>query len=216
MLLGTKVGMTQLFTDEGRCVPVTMVKVSPATVVRTKTNDKEGYMSVQVGYGVQKETRLNKARKGEVGDANYRALKEWRASDADPERQAELDKLEVGAVLDTTQFAIGDTVTVSGISKAKGFQGVVKRWNFAGAPKTHGQKHTLRAPGSIGATGPQRVFKGLKMAGRTGGDRITTKNLEVSHIDAENNLLYIKGAIPGRKGTEIEVVKTPSKKKKQS
>jgi len=215
MLLGKKVGMTQLFTDEGRCVPVTRVSIMPATVVRKKTAETDGYESVVVGYGEQKEQRLNKARKGEVGDANYRAMREWRAPDSDPERAEALEKLAVGDVLDLSQFEVGDTITVSGVSKAKGFQGVVKRWNFAGAPKTHGQKHTLRAPGSIGATGPQRVFKGLKMAGRTGGDRVTVKNLTVAFIDTDNNEIYVEGAVPGRKDSPIEVVKTPSKKKKQ-
>ena len=217
MLLGKKVGMTQIFTDEGRCVPVTMVQIMPATVTRTKTIDKEGYESVQVGYGTQKEQRLNKSRKGEIGESNYRALKEWRADKvANPERYEALGKMNAGDVLSADFFSVDDVITVSGTSKAKGFQGVVKRWNFGGAPKTHGQKHTLRAPGSIGATGPQRVFKGLKMAGRTGGDRITVKNLSVAHVDADANVLYIKGAVPGRKDTLIEMVKTPSKKKKQN
>jgi large subunit ribosomal protein L3 len=216
MLIGKKVGMTQLFTDEGRCVPVTKVAILPATVLRKKSADADGYDSVVVGYGTQKEQRLNKARKGEVGEANYRAIREWRAATEDPERADAISKLEVDATMDANQFEVGDTITVSGTSKAKGFQGVVKRHNFAGAPKTHGQKHTLRAPGSIGATGPQRVFKGLKMAGRTGGDRVTVKNLSVAHIDQENNLLYVKGAVPGRRDTLIEVVKTPAKKKKQS
>lgn len=206
MLLGKKVGMTQLFTDEGRCVPVTMVSVNPATVVRTKTAEVDGYDAIQVGYGEQKETRLNKSRKGEVGDNNFAALTEFKTT------EGELPK--VGQVLDGTQFEVGDKVTVTSTSKAKGFQGVVKRWNFAGSPKTHGQKHTLRAPGSIGAGGPQRVFKGLKMGGRTGGDRVTVKNLVISHVDNDNNTIYIKGAIPGRKGTLVEVVKTPENKKK--
>lgn len=205
MLIGKKVGMTQLFTDEGRCVPVTMVSVQPATVIRSKTTDADGYQAIQIGYGTQKEQRLNKARKGEVKDNNYASLKEFKVDGESP---------EIGSVLDGSQFNVGDKVTVTSTSKAKGFQGVVKRWNFAGAPKTHGQKHTLRAPGSIGATGPQRVFKGLKMAGRTGGDKVTVKNLEVSHVDNDKNVIYIKGAIPGRKGTEVAVVKTPAKKKK--
>lgn len=216
MVIGKKVGMTQLFTDEGRCVPVTIVSVLPATVLRRKTTDTDGYDAVVVGYGSQKESRLNKARKGEVGDANYASIREWRAAESDPERQQSIEELAVASVLDTSQFSVGDTITVSGVTKAKGFQGVVKRWNFAGAPKTHGQKHTLRAPGSIGATGPQRVFKGLKMAGRTGGDRVTVKNLEVAHVDADTNTIYIKGAVPGRRDTLIEVVKTPAKKKKSN
>jgi large subunit ribosomal protein L3 len=212
MLIGTKVGMTQLFTDEGRCVPVTQVSVQPATVLRQKTVDSDGYESIQVGYGSQKEARLNKARKGEVKEGNYRGLKEFRLL-ANGDR---VETIENGVVLDASQFTVGDKITVSAISKAKGFQGVVKRWNFAGGPKSHGQKHTLRTPGSIGAGGPQRVFKNLKMAGRTGGDRITVKNLEVAFIDNENNLLYVKGAVPGRRGTLVEVVKTPANKKKQS
>ncbi len=215
MLIGKKIGMTQLFTDEGRCVPVTKVAIMPATVLRKKTADTDGYSALVVGYGSQKEQRLNKSRKGEVGEANFAAIKEWRASAADPERQTAIDGFDAGSVLDMSQFAVGDTITVTGTSKAKGFQGVVKRWNFAGSPKTHGQKHTLRAPGSIGATGPQRVFKGLKMGGRTGGDQVTVSNLTVAHIDVENGVLCVKGAVPGRRDTLIKIVKTPSNKKKQ-
>ena len=209
MLLGTKVGMTQLFTDEGRCVPVTKVSLVSATVLKHKTVESDGYEAVQVGYGTQKESRINKAQKGQMNSENYRGIKEFRIKH---DRKA----LEAGEVLDLSRLKVGDKVTVTSTSKAKGFQGVVKRWNFAGGPGSHGQKHTLRTPGSIGATGPQRVFKGLKMAGRTGGDTITVKNLEVAHIDIENGVLYIKGAVPGRRDTMVEVVKTPAKLKKQS
>lgn len=197
-IIGTKVGMTQVFDPSGAVRPVTVIAAPPVTVTRVKTVDSDGYTAVQVGYGTQKVTRINRAQRGQ---GSFRGFKEFRVADGAP--------FTVGAALDATQFAAGDAVQVSGTTKGKGFQGVVKRHGFAGGPRTHGQKHSEREPGSIGG-GPGRaggrVVKGLKMAGRMGGDRVTVPNLTVVHVDAEKGELYISGAIPGRKGTLVEVV----------
>lgn len=197
-ILGTKENMTQIFDEEGRCTPVTVLSAGPCVVVQIKAPEKDGYAALQLGFGEKK--KLNKPLKGHVKDlGNFRFLREVRVSEKD------LEGVKVGDKIDATLFAEGDTVRVSGASKGKGFQGVVKRWGFHGGPRTHGQKHSEREPGSIGATGPQRVFKGKKMAGRMGGDRITVKNLKVMKVIPEENKVYISGAIPGRKGTLIEI-----------
>lgn len=196
-LLGTKEEMSQIFTEEGAVQPVTVLQVGPATVTQVKTKEKDGYEAVQVGFGERKEKAINKAEKGHMKDlGNFRILKEFRVEGSGK---------SVGDTIDISAFEVGDTVTVSGISKAKGFQGVVKRHGFAGLPRTHGTKHHERSPGSIGATGPQRVFKGTKMAGRMGGDRITVKNLKIVGIDREHNRLLVSGAVPGRRGTVLEI-----------
>lgn len=197
-LVGTKVGMTQLFDDKGVVHPVTLVSAPAVTVTQVKTKDTDGYTAVQVGYGTQKEHRVNRAQKKK---GNFRGFMEFRVADT--------ASFEVGATIDATQFVPGDEVVVSGITKGKGFQGVVKRHGFAGGPRTHGQKHSEREPGSIGG-GPGRaggrVVRGLKMAGRMGGERVTVPHLTVLKIDAEKGELYISGALPGRKGTVIEIV----------
>lgn len=187
--------MTQLFDDEGKAHPVTVVKTDPMVVTQVKTVEKDGYSALQVGFGKKSAKNINKAQKGHMKDGNYQHLKELKGIDA---------TAEVGGTVDQT-FEAGDIVEVSAISKAKGFQGVVKRHGFHGGPRSHGQKHSEREPGSIGAGGYQRVFKGRKMAGRTGGDRVTVKNLVVVSVDNEANEIYIRGAIPGRKGTLVEV-----------
>jgi large subunit ribosomal protein L3 len=197
-ILGTKESMTQYFDAEGRVHPATIVNAGPVTVTKVMSQDNDGYTAIQVGYGSQKEERINKAQRGEFkGLEMFRVVKEFRLQDA--------GDLKRGDVINVETFAEGDTVEVSGTSKSKGFQGVVKRHNFSGAPTSHGHRHDTRRPGSIGATGPARVFKGTRMAGRTGGDRITVKNLNVLAVDAENNQLLIKGAIPGRRGTLVEI-----------
>lgn len=200
-ILGTKDGMTQCFDADGVCHPATVLRVSPMTVTQMKTADADGYDAVQVAAGDQKEHRLGKAVKGHLSEAK-RHVKEFRARANHGES---LEGLEKGQTLDAAAFAAGDNVIVSAISKGKGFQGVVKRHGFHGGPKSHGQKHSLREPGSIGATGNARVFKGTRMAGRMGGNRVTIKNLTVLQVNADENLLLIKGAIPGRKGTLVEV-----------
>lgn len=200
-ILGTKDGMTQVFDEDGVCHPATVLKVSPLTVTTIKNVEKDGYEAVQVASGEQKEHRVSKANQGHQGGAK-KFVKEFRVR-ANHGESAE--GLEEGQVIDASVFAEGDQVIISATSKGKGFQGVVKRHGFHGGPKTHGQKHSHREPGSIGATGPARVFKGKKMAGRMGGDRITVKNLTVLQANADENIILIKGAIPGRRGTLVEV-----------
>jgi len=196
--LGEKQGMTQFFAEDGRVHPATMIASGPVTVVGLMTEDKQGYNAVQVGFGSQKENRIKKAQRGQFGQyGNFRYVTEFRI--ADP------SQFELGQVIDLAGlFEAGEKVQVSGVSKGKGFQGVVKRHGFAGGRRTHGQKHSEREPGSIGSTGPQRVFKGTKMAGRMGSDRVTVKGLKVLMV--EGNTLLVKGAVPGRRGTLLEIV----------
>jgi len=200
-ILGTKDGMTQVFDENGVCHPATVLKVSPMTITSVKTVEKDGYDAVQVAAGEQKEHRLGKAELGHQGGA-MKLVKEFRARANHGEST---EGLEAGATLEADVFAAGDKVIVSAESKGKGFQGVVKRHGFAGGRASHGQKHSHREPGSIGATGINRVMKGLRMAGRMGGDRITVKNLKVLQVNKDENIILIKGAIPGRRGTLVEV-----------
>jgi len=197
-LVGTKVGMTQIFDGAGVVHPVTLVSVPAVTVTQVKTKDVDGYTAVQVGYGAQKEHRVNRAQKKK---GNFKGFIEFRVADT--------ASFEVGKSIDASQFVEGDVVQVSGKTKGKGFQGVVKRHGFKGGPRSHGQKHSEREAGSIGG-GPGRaggrVVKGMKMAGRMGGDRVTTINLSVVKVDAEKGEIYVQGAIPGRKGTLVEIV----------
>lgn len=197
-ILGTKEEMTQIFQEDGRVVPVTAIAAGPLTVTQVKTADTDGYTAVQVGFGAQKESRLGKSVLGHTKDLGaFKHLREFRLNDT-----ADMEK---GKTIDVSVFEPGDEIEVSGISKGKGFQGVVKRHGFKGGPRSHGQKHSERKPGSIGSTGPQRVFKGLRMAGRMGSDRVTVKNLSVVAVDTEKGLLFVKGAVPGRRGTLLEV-----------
>jgi len=200
-ILGTKEGMTQVFDANGVCHPATVLRVTPATVTQVKTSEKDGYTAVQIASGAQKEHRVGKAQKGHAGGA-FQNVKEFRPRQNYEESVAGFEK---GQTIAADAFAVGDNVVVSAISKGKGFQGVVKRHGFAGGRASHGQKHSHREPGSIGATGFKRVIKGMRMAGRMGGDRITVKNLQVLQVNKEENVLLIKGAIPGRKGTLVEV-----------
>lgn len=198
-LLGEKIQMSQIFDDAGNVIPVTLIRVLPNTVVQARTKEKDGYRAAQVGMGVRKEKNINKPQKGHFKDlGNFRYIKEFRTDEA----------LERGAKLDVSTFAEGDMVKVTGISKGKGFQGVVKRHGFHGAPATHGTKHAHREPGSIGGSGGRaggRVAKGIRMAGRMGGERVTVKNLKIVKVDLENNMLAINGAVPGRRGTLLEI-----------
>ncbi len=199
-LLGTKVEMTEYFAEDGTVTPVTVINAGPVKVVSVKTKERDGYNAVKLGYGDQKESRLSKSVVGETKAVGvFRHLKEFRPKDGSAL------SVNPGDTFDTSAFAVGDTVRVTGTSKAKGFQGVVKRYNFAGGPRTHGQKHSEREPGSIGGGLRNRVPKGMRMAGRTGGDTITVLNLKVVAIDAENNLLFVKGAVPGRRGTLLSI-----------
>ena len=192
--------MAEYFTEDGKVVPVTIVSVSPVVVTRIFEKSKDGYNAVQVGYGTQKKERVSKGSAGAMKGAFYKVLKEFRLKPSDKSEVKEGDTLGV----DT--FASGDTVQVSSVSKGKGFQGVVKRHGFHGGPRTHGQKHSEREPGSIGGGLRTHVPKGMRMAGRMGSDRITQKNLKIVLADKENNLLLIKGAVAGKRGTLVEIV----------
>lgn len=189
--------MTQLFDESGRVTPVTVVVASPNVVTKVKTVDSDGYTSVQVGTEEQKVSRLSKAVLGVFGGKGYKEVQEFRIEgDAG---------VVAGDVITVEKFEKGDKVTVSGTSKAKGFQGVVKRHGFHGGPRSHGQKHSEREPGSIGGGLRTHVPKGMRMAGRTGGETITVKGLKVVAVDADSNTLYISGAVPGRRGTLISI-----------
>jgi large subunit ribosomal protein L3 len=198
-ILGTKVNMTEYFSEDGEVIPVTIVSAGPVTVTRILEKSKDGYDAVQVGFGTQKENRINKAQKSAMQGANYRTLKEFRMKN-------EVPTAKVGDVIDVSAFTAGDKIVVSSVSKGKGFQGVVKRHGFAGGPRTHGQKHSEREPGSIGGGLRTHVPKGMRMAGRMGSDRITQKNLKVVFVDKENNTMLIKGAITGKRGTLVEII----------
>ena len=195
-LLGTKEKMTQIFTDEGVVVPVTVIKTSPNVVTQVKTTEKDGYQAIQIGFGEKKAKNISKPIRGHIKDlGNFSTLKEFKVA----------GEFQLGDKIEISTFNEGDTVMVSAISKGKGFQGVVKRHGFKGGRRSHGQKHSEREPGAIGSGGIQRVFKGLRMAGRMGADRVTVKGLKIAKLDASNNLIYIKGAVPGRKGTLVEI-----------
>ncbi|NCS99567.1 50S ribosomal protein L3 [Candidatus Parcubacteria bacterium] len=197
-ILGTKIKMTQFFDEDGMVHPATIVLAGPCVVTQVKNQETDGYTAIQVGYGDQKESRKTKAELGHTKDlGSFANLSEFRIDDSASFNRG--DKIEASI------FEVGDNVAISGTSKGKGFQGVVKRHNFAGGRRSHGQKHSEREPGSIGATGAQRVFKGTKMGGRMGSDRITVKNLTVLAISPETNEILIKGAIPGRRGSVIEI-----------
>ena len=190
--------MTQIFTPEGAAVPVTAVSVRANTITQVRTKDKDGYEALQIGEGSRKVERISKAQKGHFRDlGGFAAVTEFRI---DNPTQKVGDKIEL------SQFNSGDMVTVSATSKGKGFQGVVKRHGFGGGPRTHGQKHSEREPGSIGGGLRTRVPVGMRMAGRMGSDRITVKNLKVVHIDPIENIMYVSGAVPGRRGTLVEIV----------
>ncbi len=188
-IIGRKLGMTQIFRDDGKADAATVVDAGPCTVVQVKTEAREGYNAAQLGFGEAK--RLKSPQKGHLkGLGNFRYLREFRL--------ANTKGIKVGDKIDVSLFKPGDLVDITGISRGKGFAGVVKRYGFAGGPKTHGQSDRHRAPGSIGAgTSPGRVFKGTRMAGRMGDQRVTARKLEVLRADADKNLLFIKGSVPG-------------------
>ena len=195
-LLGTKLGMTQLLAEDGRAVPVTLIQAGPVTVTQVKTVETDGYNAVQVAYGAGKN--LSKAVAGHVKPAkvNPKHIREVRVDN--------LPEVKVGDEINVSVFAVGDMVDATGISKGKGFAGTVKRHNFNTSKQTHGGNGNVRKPGSIGSMYPQKVFKGKRMAGRMGAERVTVKNLEVAYVDPETNLIGLKGAVPGpRKGLII-------------
>lgn len=201
-ILGKKVGMTQIFTEAGELIPVTVIEATPNVVLQVKTVETDGYNAIQVGFDDKREVLSNKPAKGHVAKANTapkRFIREFK----------NIEGLEVGAEITVDTFEAGDVVDVTGTSKGKGFQGVVKRHGFGGVmQQTHGQHNRLRAPGSIGAgSDPSRVFKGLRMAGRMGGEQVTVQNLQVLKVDKEQNLLIVKGAVPGAKNSYVIIRK---------
>ena len=200
-IIGTKAGMTQVFDEKGVCYAATILKVEAAKISQVKTNETDGYAAIQIASGAQKERRTAKAQMGHFGQGVAMA-REFRPRTGTTETTEGMQK---DAAFDASVFTPGDTIMVSSISKGKGFQGVVKRHGFRGGSRTHGQKHSEREPGSIGQTGLMRVAKGTRMAGRMGSDLITVKNLKVLQVNPEQNLLLVSGAVPGRKGTLVEV-----------
>ena len=200
-IIGKKIGMTQIFDANGKVVPVTVVEAGPCPVVQKKTVEVDGYAAVQLGFAVQKQQRVSKPLKGhfaKVDVAPQKVLKEFRFADT--------SAYEVGAVVKADAFAAGDKVDVIGTSKGKGTAGAIKRWNFSRLKETHGTGPVARHAGSLGAcSDPSRVYKGKKLAGHLGAERVTVQNLDIVKVDAENNLIAIKGAIPGPKGGYVVI-----------
>ena len=200
-IIGKKIGMTQIFDANGKVVPVTVVEAGPCPVVQKKTVEVDGYAAVQLGFAVQKQQRVTKPLKGHFAKADVapqKVLKEFRFADT--------SAYEAGSVVKADVFAAGDKVDVIGTSKGKGTAGAIKRWNFSRLKETHGTGPVARHAGSLGAcSDPSRVFKGKKLAGHLGCERVTIQNLDVVKVDAENNLIAIKGAIPGPKGGYVVI-----------
>jgi len=193
-ILGLKLGMSQIFDEEGNVVPVTLIEAGPCVVTQIKTKEKDKYEAVQLGFQkIEKKKKIKKTMKGK----EYKYLREQRIENN--------EQYKVGDIIDVSVFQQGDKVKISGTSKGKGFQGGVKRWGFAGRGASHGVKHEARTIGSVGTSFPQRVIKGRKMPGRMGFKRKTIRNLKIVKIDKENNLLVVKGAVPGRRGTLLEI-----------
>lgn len=199
-LIGRKIKMDQIWNEDGTVIPVTVVQAGPVTVTQVRTQEKDGYEAYQVGFEIAKKKNIPKALRGHFKDLGpFKHLKEFKKR-GDQE-------LKRGDVIDVSAFKKGERVRVTGTEKGRGFQGVVKRHGFHGGPKSHGQKDRLRAPGSIGAGGHQRVIKGRKMAGRMGQDTVTLKKLPIVDIDTEKNILYIKGSLPGNNTSILYIEK---------
>ena len=202
-LIGKKIGMTRIFDEGGAAVPVTVVEAGPCPVLQIKRAETDGYTAVQLGFGAQKDKRASKAEKGHAAKAGVKAaprlVREFEVSDG--------DEYEIGKAITVDVFEVGDRVRVTGTTKGKGFQGVVKRYGFAGRPASHGHPMS-RTPGSIGpGTDPSRVIKGKKLPGRMGGVRATIGNLKVVRVDLERNLLFIKGGVPGSRNSYLLIQK---------
>jgi len=208
-ILAKKLEMSQIFDGEGNVIPVTLVQAGPCFVTQIKNEDKDKYSSVQIGFDEAK--RINKPRAGHLKKTNIsknlKFLKEFRLDNSKQktDNSEEKSEFKIGDEIKADIFKEGDAVKVSGLTIGRGFQGVVKRHGFKGGPASHGQKHSLRRPGSIGATFPERVPKGRRMAGRMGHERVTVRNLKIAKVDAENNIIAIKGAVPGKRGTLLEI-----------
>ncbi|MDO8688359.1 MAG: 50S ribosomal protein L3 [Dehalococcoidales bacterium] len=203
-IIGRKLGMTQIFQDNGEVETVTAIEAGPCAVIQVKTAVKEGYNAVQLGFGATK--RLQSPQRGHLKELGpFKYLREFRLNDT--------QDIKVGDTVQVSLFVAGDLVDVTGISKGKGFAGVVKRHHFAGGPKTHGQSDRHRHPGAIGSTtSPGRVWKGLRMAGRMGGERVTVSRLSILKADVERNLLLVKGAIPGNRNGLVLIRKSRQRK----
>jgi large subunit ribosomal protein L3 len=198
-IFGTKQKMTQLFDEKGVVIPVTAIQAGPIVLTQVKTLEADGYDALQFGFGTRKEKNISRAQKGHFKDLGmFSHVRETRLNGDETEAK-------VGDKVTVDVFTEGDVVGVQSVSKSKGFQGVVKRHGFSGGPRTHGQKHNERSPGSIGAGGIQRVLKGIRMAGRMGGDTVSIKNVKIVKVDPVENIIYVKGAVPGRPGTLIEI-----------
>ena len=231
-VLGLKFGMSQIFDEKGNRIPVSLIEVGPCEVTQIKTKEKDGYNAIQVGFKkIEKPKKIKKPMKGkefkylrefrivkedkssfppfavaQVGDEAKASSSPFAVAQVGDEAKASSSPFAVAQVIDASIFQTGDIVKVSGLSKGKGFAGAVKRWGFKGRLSvTHGTKHELRTLGSVGSSFPERVTKGRKMAGRMGFERVTVKNLKVVKVDKENNILAVKGAVPGRKGTLLEI-----------
>ena len=199
-IIGKKIGMTQIFDEKGNVVPVTVIEAGPCVVVQKKTVENDGYNAVQLGYGDVSPKHVNKPMKGHFDKADVapkKTLKEFRFDDC--------DALNIGDIVKADTFAAGDRVDVTGTSKGKGYAGAIKRWNFGRLRETHGTGPVARHPGSLGACStPSRVFKGTKAAGHLGCERVTVQNLDIVKVDVENNLIAVRGAVPGpRKGIVV-------------
>lgn len=199
--------MTQIFDDNGKCHPVTIVSVGPVTVTQLKDVKTDGYDAIQFGYDTTSLNKIDKPARGKMAKVlgasavGFRHTKECRL------KEGEKNTLKVGDVVDASVLKEGEKVTISSVSKGKGFQSVIKRHGFKGQPRSHGQKHSEHAPGSIGGGLRNKVPKGMRMAGRMGGDRVTSRGLTVMKVDTASNIVLIKGAVPGRRGTLVEISK---------
>jgi len=206
-IVGRKCGMTRVFNDDGASVPVTVIEVEPNRITQIKTDEADGYTAVQVTVGARRASRVNKSQAGHFAKAGVEAGRSSWELRVDGDQEG----LEVGGNITVDQFEVGQKIDVTGTSKGKGYAGVIKRWNFQMQDATHGNSISHRAPGSIGqCQTPGRVFKGKKMAGHMGDERVTTQNLEIVRVDAERNLLLIKGAVPGAPGGDV-IVRTAVK-----
>ncbi|RCW63572.1 50S ribosomal protein L3 [Saliterribacillus persicus] len=198
-ILGRKVGMTQLFSENGELIPVTVVEAEPNIVLQKRTSENDGYEAIQIGFSDQKEVRANKPQKGHAAKASTTPKRFVREI-----RDVNLDDYEVGQEVNVEIFQAGDIIDVTGTSKGKGFQGAIKRHNQSRGPMTHGSRYHRR-PGTMGPIDPMRVFKGKNLPGQMGGEQITIQNLEVVKVDAERNLLLIKGNVPGPKKSFVKI-----------
>lgn len=201
-ILGKKIGMTQIFDENGKMIPVTVIEAGPCNVVQKKTVESDGYNALQIGYGDVKVKNVNKPLKGHFDKADVapkRVLKEFRLED--------IESYNVGDIIKTDKFEVAEKVDVTGTSKGKGFAGVIKRWNFSILKASHGTGPNARRGGSIGnCADPGKVIKGHKMAGHLGNKKVTVQNLDVIKVDPENNLIVIRGAVPGAKGSVVSIV----------